>query len=173
MTETQERFLREVAARLPTDRVAEVHLFPALRQGAVESGVAVVAVEPPADAAPAVGAPSETRATIDATAPAPPESPHEAPDGRVEPRAPRGDGPAGRLTIYSASYRLTIKGADRGRWETSVAAEADAPLVTLEAVVRGVRHRAGDDADTERLSGDEFRAALAGPPGSGAWIARA
>ncbi len=66
-----------------------------------------------------------------------------------------------RLTIYSAHYRLTIKGPDRGKWEMSVSAEADAPLVTVEAVVRGVRHRAGDGADTERLSGDGFRATLA------------
>ncbi|CAA9336238.1 MAG: hypothetical protein AVDCRST_MAG11-2722, partial [uncultured Gemmatimonadaceae bacterium] len=78
----------------------------------------------------------------------------------------------GRLTIYSASYRLTIKGPDRGRWETAVAAEADAPLVTLDAVVRGVRHRAGDSADTARLTGDELRAALAAPPGAAAWTAR-
>jgi hypothetical protein len=75
---------------------------------------------------------------------------------------------ASRLTIYTAHYRLTIKGPDRGKWELGVSAEADAPLVTLDAVVRGVRHRAGDQADTARLSGDEFRAALAAE-GAPAW----
>jgi hypothetical protein len=68
---------------------------------------------------------------------------------------------APRHTIYTAHYRLTIKGPDRGKWEMGVAAEADAPLLALEAVVRGVRHRAGEAADTERLSGDAFRAAVA------------
>ncbi len=119
MTETQERFLHAIAARVPLDRVAELYLFPALRQGQMESGVAVVAVE------------------------------MEEPPSLA------------RLTIYSAHYRLTIKGPDRGKWEISVSAEADAPLVTVEAVVRGVRHRAGDGADTERLPGDEVRAILA------------
>src|ERR1700680_4916688 len=43
MTETELRFLRAVGERVATDRVAEVYLFPALRQGPVDSGVAVVA----------------------------------------------------------------------------------------------------------------------------------
>ncbi len=43
MTETELRFLRAVSERVASDRVAEVYLFPALRQGPVDSGVAVVA----------------------------------------------------------------------------------------------------------------------------------
>ena len=44
--EGRERFLKEIAERLPVDRIEEVHLFPAIRQGGKESGVAVIAVRP-------------------------------------------------------------------------------------------------------------------------------
>lgn len=46
MTETQQRFLRAIAERVPPGQVVEVHLFPAIRQGGVETGVAVVAEDP-------------------------------------------------------------------------------------------------------------------------------
>jgi hypothetical protein len=49
---------------------------------------------------------------------------------------------------------------DRGKWEVTVTDEADAPLLTIDAVVRGVQRRSGDVDDTMRLSGDEFRATL-------------
>jgi hypothetical protein len=64
----------------------------------------------------------------------------------------------GRHTIYTALYRLTLKGPDRGKWETNVVAEADAPLVAVDAVVRGVQRRSGDVDDATRLDGDEVRA---------------
>jgi hypothetical protein len=47
---TEERFLVGIAGSLPADRVVEVHLFPPLRQGPLESGVAVVALESPREA---------------------------------------------------------------------------------------------------------------------------
>ena len=43
--ETRTRFLAAIAAQVPIERIAEVHLFPAIRQGGMESGVAVIAVE--------------------------------------------------------------------------------------------------------------------------------
>jgi hypothetical protein len=46
MTETQQRFLRAIAERVPREQVVEVHLFPPIRQGGVETGVAVVAEDP-------------------------------------------------------------------------------------------------------------------------------
>ena len=52
--------------------------------------------------------------------------------------------PASRYIVYSARYRLTLKGLDRGKWEVSVTEEADAPLLTIDAVVRGVQRRSGD-----------------------------
>jgi len=98
------------------------------------------------DGPPAV-APEETEAAAGAAAL--PATPHAAPPT------------TNRHTIVTAHYRLTIKGPDRGKWELGVVADADAPLITLEAVVRGVRHRASEGSDAERLSGDEFRAAAA------------
>jgi hypothetical protein len=67
-----------------------------------------------------------------------------------------------RLAVYTAKYRLAVKGADRGKWEFAVQVDADASLVTVDRVVRGVQRRSGDTEDPERLSGDEFRALL--PP---------
>ncbi|MEO8194031.1 MAG: hypothetical protein ABI681_09270 [Gemmatimonadales bacterium] len=62
-----------------------------------------------------------------------------------------------RHTVYSASYRHTLKGPDRGKWEVEVTAEADAPLITVDVVVQGVVKRAGEQFEPERLSGSEFR----------------
>ena len=61
-----------------------------------------------------------------------------------------------RHTVYSASYRHTLKGPDRGKWEVSVTEEADAPLLTVDAVVRGVQRRSGDLDEIVRLSGEEM-----------------
>jgi hypothetical protein len=125
--ETRARFLAAIAAQIPSDRVIEVHLFGAIKQGGMESGIAVIAVDPDAPAA-------------------------------VEDAEPAA--PARRFIVYTARYRLTLKGLDRGKWEVSVKEEADAPLVTVDAVVRGVSRRSGDADETVRLSGDEFRAQL-------------
>ena len=114
--DTRQRFLRAIAERVPPERIAEVHLFQPIKQGGVESGVAVV-VE---NGDPVEGAPA-------------------------------------RIVVHTARYRLTLKGPARGAWETSIVAEADAPLVTVEAVVRGVQRRAGDLDDATRLEGDEVR----------------
>ena len=126
--ESAERFLRAIADRLPADRIVEVYLFPPLRQGPLESGVAVLALEAP------------------------------PPDG------PATDGGHARLVVYTATYRHTRKGPDRGAWVVEVVAQADAPLDAVASVVRGVQRRAGDGlADAERLTGDDFRS-LALPP---------
>jgi hypothetical protein len=73
----------------------------------------------------------------------------------------RGVDEAARIVVYAARYRLTLKGIDRGKWETSIVAEADAPMVTVDAVVRGVQRRAGDVDDATKLEGDEVRSLLA------------
>ncbi|MDB4885818.1 MAG: hypothetical protein JWN79_1256 [Gemmatimonadetes bacterium] len=204
---TRTRFLGAIAAQLPVHRVIELHLFGAIRQGGMESGVAVIAVDPnepvPADASttPVAEAPAAA-ADTDAAAADMPESvesveavldePVIQADGQVasdaaEPAegdaadagdhagydapvddAPVGDVPAPRVpapryTVYTARYRHTLKGPDRGKWEASVTEEADAPLLTVDAVVRGVSRRSGEADETVRLSGDEFRAALPDP----------
>ncbi len=67
-----------------------------------------------------------------------------------------------RHTVWSASYRNTIKGAERGKWEVEVTPEADAPLVTVEAVVEGVMKRAGEPFFPEKLTASEFRTIVGG-----------
>ena len=81
-----------------------------------------------------------------------------------------------RYTVFSAKYRHTLKGVLRGKWEASITAEADAPLVTVDQVVSGVQRRADESDIVERLTGEEFRAivgdrmvaAAAAPGGVGA-----
>lgn len=149
-TETRERFLRAIAERLSADRVEELHLFPPLRQGGIESAVAVIAARP---APPQPGDAVVSVPVADAPADAPPRE-HE------EPR--RGD--VGRLTVYRAHYRLVLKGPERGTWDVGLIEEADAPPPTVGAVVRGVHERAGGDDEPERLSGDAFRIAVSDRP---------
>lgn len=76
--------------------------------------------------------------------------------------------PPRRFTVLRAHYRLQLKGPERGKWEVGVVEEADAPAATVDEVVRGVHERAGGWSveGPERLTGDEFRAALAEEPWS-------
>jgi hypothetical protein len=151
LSETRERFLRAILADVPADRVAEVHFFPPIKQGGVESGVAVVAAW------------SEAPVRDDA-----PDAPEAASDGESDVSmrdvSDTNELPTHASTerhvVYTARYRHTLKGPDRGKWETSVVAEADAPLVTVDAVVRGVQRRAGDVDDPTKMSGDEVRALI-------------
>ena len=68
-----------------------------------------------------------------------------------------------RHIVYTATYRHTRKGPDRGSWSVDVVAQADAPLDAVAAAVRGVHRRAGegDGAEADRISGSQFRALLA------------
>jgi hypothetical protein len=141
LEQTRERFLMAIAASLPPERLIELHFFSPIRQGGIESGVAVIAAHPEV-IAPAI------------VADAPPVEEEADPD---EQELPDEDAPPRRYTVYVAKYKLTLKGPERGRWECSVTAEADAPLVTVETVVRGVMRRSGDADEPERMSGDEAR----------------
>ncbi len=47
MTETQERFLRTILSRVEIGSVVELHLFPPIRRGMLETGVAVIATDVP------------------------------------------------------------------------------------------------------------------------------
>ena len=123
--ETRERFMAAIAEKVTASAIVEVHLFHPMKQGAIESGVAVVAMQ-------------------------------KGSDGSAE-------NVGSRLVVYTAKYRLTLKGPDRGKWEFSIQAEADAPLVTVDAVVRGVQRRVGDAQEPDRLTGDEFIASLPKP----------
>ncbi len=110
----RERLLLAIADRVGPERLTELHFFPPIRQGTIETGVAVIA------------AVSESAAEV-------------------------------RHEVFSARYRWTRKGPDRGKWESEIVAEADAPLITVESVVRGVRERANETADPDRMTGDAAR----------------
>jgi hypothetical protein len=168
MTETQERFLRAIADRLSADRIVELHLFPPIRQGGAETGVAVVAEDGGEESASrdarregehGVGDGSEDELASDGADDSDGDSPFHA--TRDAQRAPR-------LTIHTARYRLTLKGIDRGKWEFDVVPQADAPLVTVDAVVRGVQRRAAAEADVERIGREELQALVASPVPFGA-----
>jgi hypothetical protein len=115
VSETRERFIRAIAEQVPVDRIAEVHFFKPIKQGGLESGVAVLAI----------------------------------------------GNESTRHTVYTAHYRHTLKGVERGKWQVTVVEEADAPLITVETVVRGVQRRAGDVDDPERMEGDALREVVA------------
>ncbi len=68
--------------------------------------------------------------------------------------------PVLRHTVYTARYRYVIKGPERGKWEANVKAEADAPLITVETVVRGVQRRAGEDSEIVRFTQAQIAKAL-------------
>ena len=144
MTETQQRFLKAIAERVNGGNVAEVRLYPTVRVGPIESGVAIVATK---EAVPVEVLLEEIHA-----------------DGHVETEnldvAVR---QLDRLSILTAHFRHTVKGPDRGKWEFNMVHDADAPIETVESVVRGVARRAGEDGEPELLSGTDFQRALTEP----------
>lgn len=137
-SDARERFLLEIAAVVPPHRVTEVHFFAPLRQGPMETGVAVVAATPE-------GALEDEQPVDDDALPV------------DEPQYPDGAHLPSRHVVYSARYRWTRKGPERGKWESEVVAEADAPLLTVETVVQGVTRRSSEPLEVERLDGDAVR----------------
>jgi hypothetical protein len=134
---TRDKFLGAIADRVDRDAIAEAHLFQPIKQGGTESGVAVIAVHEPYSTAAEAGAENPPAATAAAE---------------------------NRMAVYTARYRLTLKGPERGKWDFNIQAEADAPLVTIDKVVQGVQRRSGDAEGPTKLSGDEFRALLPASP---------
>lgn len=197
MDDTRERFLNAIVDRLGAERIVELHLFSPIRQGVMETGVAVVAalpdLEPEAEPgeAEAIDVPMEEQVVVaevegavdgaqeeserraeeevaggDSSSPYldAPAEPVVAAEGADETLVTAVETPAeSRHVVFTASYRLTRKGADRGKWLFELAATADAPLPTVDTVVRGVMLRSRDLTETERLSGEQLRAMLAGP----------
>jgi hypothetical protein len=150
--ETTERFLREIADRIGLDAVDEVRLFPPLRQSGVETGVAVVAALPLPPEPQHHHEPNE-----------PPEALSESAGDEFLPIEEEDrEIIVHRHTVFTARYRHTLKGPDRGKWEVEVQAEADAPLVTVDQVVRGVMKRAGEQFEPEKISASAFRTIVEG-----------
>lgn len=242
--DTKRRFMREIVARVPVDRIVEVHVFAPIRQGGMETGVAVVAArrvvaepEMPAAETPVADVPNDASTDIasvegdetetelieadaadievieadsvevasddaaraaaeqcdpteDAAgdapiaedvsaeavgtddAPASEQTMEEllAADLAVDDSEEQADAEAvarERHTVFTARYRLTIRGPDRGRWDADVVEEADAPLVTVDAVVRGVQRRAGDASEPDRLDAEGVARLAGGRPAAG------
>jgi hypothetical protein len=167
MTENQQRFLKAIAERIPAARIAEVRLFPTIRQGSLESAVAVVALESPVEEAD-----REVPLVLASDAP---DRPDEHPAGEVdlgtqsalpsdvavEAGAPHDSAP--RYSILTARYTMTLKGPDRGKWDFEVVHDADAPLNAMERVARGMAHRVGEDGEPDLLSATEFHRAVTEP----------
>ena len=170
MTETQQRFLKEIADRMNGGRIAEVRLYPTVRVGPIESGVAIVATAESARAAESAIAVEtavvETSVVETAVVETAAEETADVVSEPIENSAPVDVAvtpQAERLSILTAHFRHTVKGPDRGKWEFSMVHDADAPIETVENVVRGVARRAGEDAEPELLSGDDFQRALVEP----------
>ena len=157
MNEVRARFLKAILDQLPAERIAEIHFFPEIRQGQIETGVAVLAVvpEPPL---PTVA--TDEAVTDETTA----EETTAEETTAEETTADASAMPATeRFEVWSAAYRWTRKGPERGKWEVDLTAEADAPLPTVDIVVRGVHERAGEAMETERITNAELQALLSEP----------
>jgi hypothetical protein len=241
VSEVTERFLRAVLAQVPLELIEELHLFSPLRQGTVETGIAVLAARVPVvvpvadepepelalDASADVVEMADADAVVDDLGTARTEDTEvttlteaggiedldaaenaeggadvvaevvadEAGDDEVTADdTPAGDMvavhdesvvveaspddedvaviealaapvPMVRHTVYTARYRYVIKGPERGKWEANVKAEADAPLITVETVVRGVQRRAGEESEIVRFNQAQLAKALRVPLG--------
>jgi hypothetical protein len=187
----RDRFLAAIAERVSPERVQALFLFSPMRQGPVETGVAVLAIDQPVPA-PFIAEPTPmgmevieqetgvqrdetavlqtTEHTEDTetprirqedvgeTAAGSPLSPLDPSPIPLDPRSSLLDP---RPIVLTARYRHTLKGADRGKWELEIFEQADAPLATIEMVVRGVQQRLDDASEPERLGAEHLRAALA------------
>jgi len=160
------RFLRAISERVPADRVLELFLFPPLRQGQLESAVAVVAVGPERPV------PDGDGATQGPPVPGEPEV-SERSAGDQRPASPDS---VHRVAVYTATYRYVRKGPERGAITFDLVLEAEAPLDAVAAVVRGVQRRAGDgvEGEAERMTGGAFRERVpAATPGEDGRVAAA
>ena len=194
VSEITERFLKVVLAHVPLDRIEELHLFSPLRQGGVETGIAVIAarvrlvvVEQPSapelpletevlEAAAVVGGVAdepaaaeammaEVDAGVDAEVDAGVDAGVDAEDLHADDVTVIETMPVPRIrhTVYTARYRLVQKGPERGKWEADVVAEAEAPLITVDLVVRGVQRRAGEESEIVRYSAPQLARAVRVP----------
>lgn len=198
VSEVTERFLRAVVAEVPLALIEELHLFSPLRQGTVETGIAVLAarkaapvveeqlelaeeqqtalavdteaVTPEAGGAEATDAEPAVEAAVESAVEDAVETPTTAASDLEASAVEASDDPAAavsprllsaqRHTVFTARYRYVIKGPERGKWEASLKAEADAPLITVETVVRGVQRRAGEESEIVRYTAAQIARAL-------------
>ncbi len=212
LSDTQRRFLAAVMERLPREYIHEIYLFAPMKQGSVETGIAVVAMgeaikldaelvdvdglareQPAADQSDEVQLESRQTGSTDAwlaegehlkaartgaesrgveTVDSEPQDVQTATAGEQNFEQAAMTEDAGysvvstvperplRYTIHTARYSLQLKGPERGKWDVDVVEEADAPLVSIDAVVRGVHRRSGEPSEVERLAPHDLARAL-------------
>jgi hypothetical protein len=174
---TRDRFLAAIAERVSPDRMQAVFLFPPIRSGSVETGVAVLAVDP-LPPAPVELAVEDSGSLFEVVEAEVAEQELEAEDvvlteavvdeqdePEQEPPLEGADARSPRPLVLTARYRHTLKGPDRGKWFVEVHEQADAPLATVEMVVAGVTQRHDDAVEPEHLDAEAVRAALS----AGTW----
>ena len=189
MDETRERFLQAIVARLGAERIVELHLFSPLRQGVSETGVAVIAVLPDlvgagngegegagndegegagsseGDEAETMGGGADADADALVVAQDAEPSPYlDASAAPVEEVVVGIETPAeSRHVVFTALYRLTRKGPDRGKWFFEVVAQADAPLAGQLAPGDAARFWQVGEAEALRAWGEQKEWLKAGP----------
>ena len=166
MNDVRARFLKSILEQLPAERIVELHFFTPIRQGHIETGVAVIAAEPERPAPVAEDTPDVEEAF--GVESGHDDSPYAelpgASGGAAAADAPSAESPATpRFEVLTAVYRWTRKGSERGKWDVDVTAEADAPLPTVGTVVQGVQDRAGEELEPLRLTHAQLQALLGEP----------
>jgi len=157
MDDSRARFLSAISQRLGADRIVELHLFSPIRQGVLETGVAVIATAGEEEEAECGEGEENGLGTGDEVARSLSEDAAEVPSSFHTLPLPL------RLVVHTARYRLTRKGPDRGKWLFECAATADAPLATVDAVARGVTLRSKDLTESERFTGEQLKQLLEDP----------
>src|SRR5688500_8317348 len=111
----RERFLAAVAEQVPIDRVVELYLFQPMRQGGVESGVAVIAAagDTPVALPGASNAdgPQQGPPDVNGSQPDAGDSPVPQP-ASAAPHEAQADGFEPRYTVFTAHYRHVLKGPE-------------------------------------------------------------
>ena len=72
---------------------------------------------------------------------------------------PSGEGESGRRLVYRARYVVPLKGPDRGKVTLAVEETAEAPAALLPEVLEGVRRRADEAGEAERVDLTAWKAA--------------
>lgn len=69
---------------------------------------------------------------------------------------------AAKLVVYRARYTLQLKGQDRGKIAVELEETADAPGELVARVIEGVRRRADEAGEAERLDLGPWKAGRGG-----------
>ena len=142
MTETQERFLRTVLTRVPLRSVVEMHLFPSIRRGTLETGVAVIATVLPSSPHCVVAGPDALDGDIAAISPAiasvaGDQSLESYADQTMQIDTVRDDEMA---TAAAESSPYADELSEAGDIETDVVAPIPAPASRLRILTASYRH---------------------------------